>query len=189
MSVPLADAHKRRGMRTGRTSSDRALTLEPLAIGRYEQRPCGAKGQGVFAVGVFDEGELVIPGVVVSAAPHNDKYAFQASPNEFIYEGALKDLVNHSCEPNCGVRLNPRGGLDLIARQVILPDEEITVDYAMHSFVVEHFPERCLCGSPVCREAVTGWRDLPDTRKAAYAGYTAPFLSGLTADHVSVSRF
>lgn len=173
-----------RGKRGGRAVSPDARSLESFAIGRYEQRPYGAKGQGIVAISVFGEGELVIPGIVVSKAPRNDKYAFQIGPDEFAYEGALKDLVNHSCEPNCGVRRNVSGGLDLIARRAILPDEEITVDYAMHSYVVEYFPERCLCGSPLCRKEVTGWRDLPDIRKAAYAGYIAPFLCDLMGERV-----
>jgi uncharacterized protein len=184
MSFSLGMSRKSRGKSTGRAGSAGARPLEPFAISRYEQRHCGAKGQGICAISIFGEGELVIPGVVVSKAPRNDKYAFQMGPNEFVYEGALKDLVNHSCEPNCGVRRNSRGGLDLIARQVILPDEEITVDYAMHSYVVEYFPERCLCGSPLCRKEVAGWRDLPDTRKAAYAGYIAPFLCDVTVERV-----
>jgi hypothetical protein len=121
-------------------------------------------------------GELVIPGIILSSADANDRYAFQAGPGCFVYEGALKELVNHSCDPNCGVRRNRRGALDLLARRTIAPGEEITVDYAMHSYVVEHFPERCLCGATSCRGQITGWAALPAERKAAYEGLIAPFL-------------
>jgi hypothetical protein len=148
----------------------------PTAFGRYEQQSCGAKGQGVFALSAFDRGELVVPGIVLMSAPQNDKYAFQAGRDEYVYEGALKELVNHSCEPNCGVGRNWRGALDLIARRAILPGEEITVDYAMHSYVIEHFPGSCLCGARECRGRITGWTDLPAERKAAYQGQIAPFL-------------
>ncbi len=152
----------------------------------YERRACGAKGHGVFANRWFDVGELVIPGVIVARANENDSYAIQAGPSEFVYEGALKDLVNHSCEPNCGVRRNCHGALDLIARRAIREDEEITVDYAMHSYTVEHFPPRCLCGASSCRGEITGWRGLPQARKRAYGDQVAPFL--LEMDLVGVEQ-
>jgi len=34
----------------------------------------------------------------------------------------------------------------------------------------------CLCGADTCRGAVTGWKDLPAERKAAYEGLVAPYL-------------
>ncbi len=125
----------------------------------------------------------MLRGIVARHAVANDPYAVEVALGEYIYEGGLSPIVNHSCDPNCGVRRNTQGALDLVARICVHPDDEITVDYAMHSYVVEYFPERCLCGSPLCRKEVTGWRDLPDARKAAYTGYTAPFLSNLTGEH------
>lgn len=149
-----------------------------------ERRASGRKGDGVFATRPFRVGETVLRGVVAGHAVENDPYAVEVALGEYIYEGGLSPLVNHSCDPNCGVHRNGQGALDLVARISILPDDEITVDYAMHSYVVEYFPERCLCGSPLCRKEVTGWRDLPDTRKAAYAGFTAPFLGDVTVERV-----
>jgi hypothetical protein len=146
------------------------------AYGLCERRPCGAKGDGIFANIEFSVGAVVIPGFIVARAVKNDSYAIQAGPHEFVYEGCLKEYVNHSCEPNCGVRVNHQGALDLIARRMIAEGDEITVDYAMHSYVIEYFPRRCLCGSGRCRGEVTGWRDLPEARRAAYIGSVAPFL-------------
>jgi hypothetical protein len=84
--------------------------------------------------------------------------------------------VNHSCDPNCGIHLNSGGAHDLIARQPIEPDEEITFDYAMRNYMVEHFPAECRCGSRRCRHRISGWRDLPTQRKDDYRGYVAPYL-------------
>jgi uncharacterized protein len=142
----------------------------------YERRPCGDKGDGVFAIRRFSTGELIIRGVIVARPAHNDSHAVEVNAGEFVHEGGLSPIVNHSCDPNCGVRRNGHGALDLIARRPIVRDDEITIDYAMHSYVIEYFPERCLCGTKLCRGRVTGWPDLPEARRAAYTGHVVPSL-------------
>ncbi|HEX2301639.1 MAG TPA: hypothetical protein VHH34_24565, partial [Pseudonocardiaceae bacterium] len=54
--------------------------------------------------------------------------------------------------------------------------DEITLDYAMCNYTVEHFLARCRCGTQHCRGRITGWKDLPGHRKADYAGFIAPYL-------------
>jgi hypothetical protein len=93
-----------------------------------------------------------------------------------VLHGGLIPKVNHSCDPNCGVRPNTTGGHDLIARQPITTGEEITFDYAMRNYSVEYFPDHCRCGSRHCRDHITGWKDLPAQRKADYHGFIAPYL-------------
>jgi hypothetical protein len=63
-----------------------------------------------------------------------------------------------------------------VAREPIVAGEEITFDYAMRNYSVEHFPGGCLGGSDICRSSITGWKDLSDERKAAYRGLVAPYL-------------
>jgi uncharacterized protein len=46
----------------------------------------------------------------------------------------------------------------------------------MRNYSIEHFPGGCLCGAENCRGSVTGWKNLPDERKAAYQGLVAPSL-------------
>ena len=46
----------------------------------------------------------------------------------------------------------------------------------MRNHAIEHFPARCLCGADACRGQVTGWKDLPAERKAAYGDLVAPYL-------------
>ena len=48
--------------------------------------------------------------------------------------GKLITKVNHSCEPNCGIRLNASGAHDFVARQPITAGQEITFDYAMRNY-------------------------------------------------------
>jgi SET domain len=54
--------------------------------------------------------------------------------------GGLGPKVNHSCDPNCGVRLNDGQAFDFVARQPIAAGQELTFDYAMRNFTIDHFP-------------------------------------------------
>ena len=97
----------------------------------------------------------------------NDSHATQVSRTDWVLHGGLGPKVNHSCSPNCGVRLNDSGACNFVARESIVAGQEITFDYAMRNYSVEHFPGGCLCGSDICRGSITGWKDLADERKAA----------------------
>ena len=134
------------------------------------------KGGGVRATRGFDAGETVMIGVLEGDVAHNDSHATQVSRTRWARHGGLGPKVNHSCSPNCGVELNATGACDFVARRSIADGEEITFDYAMRNYSIEHFPEGCLCGAPNCRGSVTGWKDLPEQRKADYEGLVAPYL-------------
>ena len=98
-------------------------------------------------------------------------------PGRWARHGGLGPKVNHSCDPNCGVRVNPAvDGFDFVALTPIAAGDEITFDYAMRNYTIDHFPTVCLCGAARCRRSVTGWKDLPAARKADYGELVAPYL-------------
>lgn len=143
----------------------------------YELRGAGdGKGDGVFATRNFQPGETVLVGVIERRLPANHSHATQVSQSDYVLLGGLAPMVNHSCEPNCGIRLNKSGAPDLVARQEIVPGDEINFDYAMRNYSVEYFDASCQCGAAYCRSSVTGWKDLPDERRTAYRGLVAPYL-------------
>ena len=143
----------------------------------YELRATAeGKGDGVFATRCFEVGETVMIGVIERRLAQNNPHASQVSRFGYVLLGGLGPKVNHSCDPNCGVRLNGSGAYDLVARRIIVWGDEITFDYAMRNLSIQHFPSRCLCGTRICRGSVTGWKDLPEERKVAYAGLVAPYL-------------
>jgi hypothetical protein len=160
---------------------DNEPELAPYGL---ERRSTGtAKGHGVFATVAFSPGDVVVPmnpGRPVSA---NDTHPNQVGPNEWVIEDGYGPLVNHSCEPNCGIRLNERGGYDFIAMRTIAVGDEVTWDYATRNYSITHFPSMCLCGTAACRGIVTGWKDLADERKAVYvsSGFVAAYLLELDA--------
>ncbi|MCE7004697.1 SET domain-containing protein-lysine N-methyltransferase [Kibdelosporangium philippinense] len=65
--------------------------------------------------------------------------------------------INHSCNPNTGIRDNDRGGFDFIALREIVPPEEITWDYETSEYVSIAVP-RCLCGEANCRSVIRGFK-------------------------------
>ena len=148
-----------------------------MAPDGYELRstPDG-RGDGVFATRPFRPGETVMVGAIERCVPANHSHATQVGAFEYVMLAGLGPQVNHSCDPNCGVRVNASGAPDLVARSFIHPSDEITFDYAMRNYSIEHFPRQCRCGSPICRASVRGWKDLPEERKQAYHGLVAPYL-------------
>jgi SET domain-containing protein len=58
--------------------------------------------------------------------------------------------VNHSCEPNCFMRVT-REHIIIYALRDIRPGEELTLDYG-----ITYHPDtkRCLCGAPTCRRTL-----------------------------------
>ncbi|MGH2853764.1 MAG: SET domain-containing protein-lysine N-methyltransferase [Solirubrobacteraceae bacterium] len=141
-----------------------------------ESRLTEEKGIGIFATRSFEAQETVIVGAPLVPVEENSSHAVQVRRDGFAYEEGIGSLVNHSCEPNCGVRATEHGTFDLVARERIARGDEITVDYAMRNYIIEFFPEHCRCGAVCCRDRVTGWKNLSDEQRTAYATSVAPFL-------------
>ncbi len=101
-------------------------------------------------------------------------------PDRWARHGGLGPKVNPSCDPNCGVHLNDQQAFAFVAaRQQIEVGQELTFDYAMRNFTIDHFPAHCLCGATECRVSVTGWKDLPAACKADYGELVAPYLRAM----------
>jgi SET domain-containing protein len=84
--------------------------------------------------------------------------------------------INHSCDPTAGVR----GQTELFALRDILPDEEITFDYATTVTPIPDEPgdtpypegnwrmEGCRCGSPRCRGTIGSVLTIPAAELRRY---------------------
>lgn len=140
------------------------------------------KGEGVLATRPFATGETVMVGFLIGPLTGNNSHATQVGPSRWALHGGLGPKVNHSCDPNCGVRLNEEQAFNFVARRPIGAGQELTFDYAMRNFTIEHFPSVCLCGAVQCRGSVTGWKDLPAARKADYGELVAPYLRAMDED-------
>lgn len=137
-------------------------------------------GKAVYARTSIEEGEVVVAGW--GPRVKRGAHSFQVGPDTHIRIRNEIELINHSCDPNCGVVL-PLGVelMQAVALRRIEPGEELTTDYAMHDFEILYMPDRCGCGSALCRGRITGYRDLPLERRAAYGPYVAEYLPLLDA--------
>jgi hypothetical protein len=156
---------------------------------RAQSLPAGVKGRGVFAVDPIAAGDTVagFGGYMVSkdefeALPAlRVMHSIQMTDDLYLvgpHETEDADLVNHSCEPNCGLL----GATILIAMRDIEPGEEITFDYATcDGSAYDEF--ECACGTAFCRGKITG-RDwlLPDLQRR-YRGWFSPYLTRRIASH------
>jgi len=149
----------------------------------FELRNSSGKGEGIFATKSFTVGDIVMVGVIKEVLNGNHSHASQVGENEYMLHAGLITKVNHSCGPNCGIRVNKTRAHDYIAIKEIGVNEEITFDYAMRNYIIDYFPKKCMCGSKRCRSKITGWKNLPDEKKKEYAGFVAPYLLELDAKH------
>lgn len=142
-------------------------------------------GRGLFARQSIRKGEIVaIKGghVLDRAALAKVRRAIAESYiqiDDGFYLGARsaaevrrnKIWLNHSCRPNVGIR----GQCVFVAMRAIPAGQELTYDWAME----ENSPAatRCRCGSPLCRQTLTGedWK-LPALRRR-YRGFFSSYLA------------
>lgn len=137
-------------------------------------------GKGLFAGQQFTKDELVLrfDGPALHWHPGLPEWpedlanhAVQCGAAEWVNPQDNARLINHSCEPNCGVR----GLLTLVAMRDIVAGEELMFDYAM----TENGPWRlkCACGNPNCRGIIRGYSGLSEEVRKKYAGYISEWLS------------
>jgi len=149
---------------------------------KAEMRSAGAKGQGLYATHAINAGETVVGfgGFVVSRhdldSLSSDRaiHSIQIDEDLFLVGPESPepgDMVNHSCDPNCGLV----GNVLVVALRDIAVGEEVTFDYAMcDSQDYDEFV--CRCRSALCREKVTGsdWT-IPELQER-YRGWFSQYL-------------
>jgi SET domain-containing protein len=134
-------------------------------------------GKGVFARVKIKKGEVI-------AAFDGAIYDFDHDDwNDYLYNHVIQfekwrwrdskgiaRLINHSCDPNCGIR----DLFKVTAMRDIAPGEEILWDYGM----TENYTWRmkCTCGSPICRKTIGAYRTMPLAIRKKYKGYISAWL-------------
>ena len=118
-------------------------------------------------------GEVVQASQLAALSPAERLLTLQVEEDLYLVSRAdgAADWVNHSCDPNCGLR----GQIALVAMRRLEPGEEICFDYAMSDGTpYDQFP--CGCGARNCRGQVTGndW-SRPELWER-YRGYFSPYI-------------
>ncbi|PAX08558.1 SET domain-containing protein [Sphingomonas lenta] len=142
-------------------------------------------GRAVFAAEPFAEGQAITrfsgrrvgAGRVRWPLEGADDRFVQVAPDAYLGpSGRIDDLINHSCDPNAGLRFTPAGVL-LVAIRPIQPGEEIAWDYST-TVGEAGWRMACRCGSAKCRGVVEGFTSLPEDRRRWFEeqGLVAPYL-------------
>lgn len=138
------------------------------------------KGRGVFAGQAFRPGDEVLQflGDLKDVSEFSDlTHALQVGPRAFLSaSGELDDYVNHSCDPNCGIR-DDQGRVVLFALRPIANTDEITFDYATTQ-AGGFWKMTCQCGAPNCRKTIGDFSDMPKERQQFFIkqGAVLPYL-------------
>jgi uncharacterized protein len=97
-------------------------------------------------------------------------HAIQCGPHLWRTSRGPAKYINHSCEPNCGMR----GRFALVAMRDIAKGREITFDYDMTENSVWRM--KCRCGTRSCRRLIRGFRFAPKVLRSKYRGYFSTWL-------------
>ena len=152
---------------------------------KAQMRQTPGKGSGSFAIEKITKGEVVarFGGFVVGQKELKDystdrvARSLQLDEANYLLSGPTPepgDMINHSCEPNCGAF----GTSSVIVMIDIEVGEELTFDYAMADSS-EYDEFKCFCEKERCRGKITGkdWQDPILQRK--YKNYFSSFVTKL----------
>ncbi len=140
-----------------------------------EVRSSGQLGRSVYALRDLKKGDIVVKGIVEKVIENRGEHTVTIHGVHVVLEGPAC-LLNHSCNQNCMHVFIESGTFDFVARRDIDAGEQITHDTSAYEYEVEHFSQKCLCGSDNCRGEVKGWKDLTEQEKDSIREYTIPFL-------------
>ena len=133
------------------------------------------KGRSVFATRDFQEGETVVVGRRIRILLERSIYSLQMDFELHVELDQPACLINHSCQPNTGVRNNPFGGYDFVALVDIATGEEITFDYETTEYISIAVPH-CLCSMSNCRGKTRGFQFLDFPIRQRYGNFIADYL-------------
>lgn len=142
-------------------------------------------GKAVYAATPFPKDGRIIefkgPRIHKSRLPasfsgNNDRFVQIDTEYYMGASGGVDDLINHSCDPNAGLRFT-REGIFLHALRDIEPGEEITWDYSTTMFE-SGWHMACLCRSANCRGEIGDFAELPGDVRDHYRllGIIPPYL-------------
>lgn len=135
-------------------------------------------GRGVFAIKDIRKGEVIasFDGQILDDdfEPWTEdlyNHAIQFEKAKWRDSKGIARLVNHSCDPNCGIKRL----FDIVAMRPIKKGEQLTWDYEM----TEKNPDwrmRCRCGTPICRKVIGNYKNMPLKIRKKYKGYISSWL-------------
>lgn len=147
----------------------------------YEIQKSTIKGKGVFATinikkdeHMFHIDSNLLPSYTLEEIDKNPKLKANSDHSDYVgharyvIDFSPSSYMNHSCDPNCYVKMKTIAIKDVYALRDINRGEELTQDYTLTA--VDQFAgmgfweEKCKCESKNCRGILTGdFFTLPDS--------------------------
>ncbi len=130
-------------------------------------------GEGIFSTVDFGRGKYLAPfdGIIYNAVfdidlPKEQRgFPIQITGSQMQSATGIAKLVNHSCDPNCGLKFF-NGWYWIYTRRPIVAGEQITWDYALSQWrndVIFYPSGDCVCESARCRGINLGCESLPES--------------------------
>lgn len=128
-------------------------------------------GQGLYAKKNIKMGENILKftGAIIDfnkavlKAPGYEGDPLQISKSIYVNLQPPGRFVNHSCEPNAGIK----NDIELVALRNIKVGEEIYFDYST-TMDEDYWVMQCGCGSTNCRKVIKDFKYLPSHIKRKY---------------------
>lgn len=149
--------------------------MEEYNFSSTEIKTTNKKGQGVFAKRDFEAGETVIIGEPDYIAEERTQTSVQTGIDKHTEFQPPVCFLNHSCDPNLGVRDNDYGGYDFLALRNIKKDEELNFDYETTEYISISV-KNCFCGAKNCRKKIKGYKFLEKNEKLRYKDFIPLYL-------------
>jgi len=147
-------------------------------------RPSPIQGYGVFANRDIHKGEMItlMRGTILTVPEVQKLYlngqtrttcdTLQIAEQKYVLLDPLHNSINHSCNPNAGMRKIR----SLVALRNIRKGEEVTFDYSIVEWTPRNYtaydphdwPLRCDCHSPRCRKLIKCFPYVPKALQNKY---------------------
>ena len=152
---------------------------------KAQMRVTPGKGSGSFAISKISKGEIVASfgGNVINQSELTNystdrvSRSLQLNSDTYLLSGYVPeagDMINHSCEPNCGIA----GTSSVQALRDIEIGEELSFDYAM-SDSSQYDEFTCACGKDKCRVKIDGMDWQKKDLQAKYSNYFSAYIESL----------
>ncbi len=140
-------------------------------IRKFKIENFGDKGQGLVSNEFISKGSLVLRfgGILTPTTklPENAEKYLQIDKDLYLSESNdYDDYVNHSCRPNCILKIFGREAV-LICVKDINKNDEVTFDYSTSCTEPDWYMP-CHCGESNCRKIITCFGKLPEAIKSKY---------------------
>ena len=148
-----------------------------MATQKIEIKKSRLGGRGVFAKQRIKKGDAIaeFDGKIYGWHSkfwnnHLENHCIQFEERKWRDSKGFAKLVNHSCNPNCGIK----DLFKIVAIKTIEAGQELTLDYEMTEDCLWRM--KCNCGSKNCRKTIGSFKNMPEKIRSKYEGYISEWL-------------